>query len=85
MCLAVPGQVVEWVDREAPLVMALVEFEGVRRPISLACVPETQIGEYVLAHAGIAISRIDVEEAERIFQSLAELDAAEVPDPLPGS
>jgi len=75
MCLAVPGKVVEWIDRESPLAMALVEFEGVRRQISLACVPETELGEYILAHAGIAISRIDAEEAERVFQALAELEA----------
>ena len=76
MCLAVPGKVVEWIDQESPLAMALVEFEGVRRQISLACVPETEVGEYILAHAGIAISRIDAEEAERVFQALAELEAA---------
>jgi hydrogenase expression/formation protein HypC len=83
MCLAIPGKVVDWIDGESPLAMAIVEFEGVRRPISLACVPETEIGEYVLAHAGIAISRIDAEEAQRVFQALAELEAAgelDVPD-----
>lgn len=83
MCLAVPGKVVDWIDRESPLAMALVEFDGVRRSISLACVPETELGEYVLAHAGIAISRIDAEEAKRVFQALAELeeaDAQELPD-----
>jgi len=77
MCLAVPGKVVEWIDRDSLLAMALVEFEGVRRQISLACVPETEIGEYVLAHAGIAISRIDADEAKRVFKALAELDDSE--------
>lgn len=85
MCLAVPGKVVDWIDRESPLAMALVEFEGVRRPISLACVPDTEVGEYVLAHAGIAISRIDAEEAARVFDALQELDAAEDRDLFDGS
>lgn len=77
MCLAIPGKVVEWIDRDTPLMTALVEFGGVRRAISLACVPEAEIGDYILAHAGIAISRIEAAEAERVFQTLEELEDLE--------
>lgn len=74
MCLAIPGKVIEWADRDTPLVMAYVEFGGVRRQISLACVPEADVGDYILAHAGIAISRIDKAEAERVLKILEELE-----------
>lgn len=74
MCLAIPGKVVNWIDREPPFAMAVVEFGGVRRQISLACVPNAEVGDFVLAHAGIAISKIDEEEAARVFQALEEME-----------
>ena len=73
MCLAVPGKLVHWIEREAPFATASVEFGGVRREVNMACVPEAADGDYVLVHAGIAISRIDAVEAERVLATLAEL------------
>lgn len=81
MCLAIPGQVVEWVEREAPFAAATVEFGGVRRRVSMACVPEADCGDYVLVHAGIAITRIDAAEAARVLRTLEELEPAE-PDEI---
>ena len=66
MCLAVPGQLVEWIERESPFAEGVVEFAGVRRRTNLACVPEAVVGDFVLVHAGVAISRIDADEAQRI-------------------
>lgn len=74
MCLAVPGQVVEWLERVPPFSSAAVEFGGIRRQVSMECVPEAEIGDYVLVHAGIAISRIDPEEAVRVLDALRQLD-----------
>ena len=73
MCLAVPGKVVQWVERKPPFSSAAVEFGGVRRQVSMVCVPDVETGEYVLVHAGIAISQIDAAEAERVLATLAEL------------
>lgn len=81
MCLAVPGQVVEWIEREPPFAAAAVEFGGVRRHVNMACVPEAECGDYVLVHAGIAITRIDPAEAARVLQTLAELDLTELDEP----
>jgi hydrogenase expression/formation protein HypC len=55
---------------------ATVEFAGVRRKVAMDCVPEAEPGDYVLVHAGIAISRIDQEEAEQVLQTLDELALA---------
>jgi hydrogenase expression/formation protein HypC len=74
MCLAIPGQVVEVLDAESPFTAALVEFAGVRRQVSLACVPEAAKGDYVLVHAGVAISRINADEAAKVLAALEELD-----------
>ena len=38
--------------------------EGVRRQVNLSYVPEIVIGDYVIVHAGFAISQLDQEEAE---------------------
>lgn len=73
MCLAVPGCVIEWIEHDPPFSAALVEFAGIRRRVCMACVPEAASGDYVLVHAGIAISVIDVAEAERVLATLAEL------------
>jgi hydrogenase expression/formation protein HypC len=70
MCLAVPGRVVEWVERESPFASASVEFGGVRRQVSMVFVPEALVGDYVLVHAGVAISRMDEAEAARTFEML---------------
>jgi len=72
MCLAVPGQVVEWLDHDPLFASALVEFSGVRRPIHLACVPDCRVGDYVLVHAGVAICQIDEAEARRVLATLDE-------------
>jgi hydrogenase expression/formation protein HypC len=73
MCLGVPGRLSEWLDRDPLLARGWVEFGGVRREVHLACVPEAEVGDYVVVHAGIAISRVDAREAERL---LAELGSA---------
>lgn len=74
MCLAVPGLVVEVVGGEPTFATGLVEFAGVRRNVSLACVPEAQPGDYVLVHAGLAISRINAEEAAKVLKALEEME-----------
>ncbi len=74
MCLAVPGRLTEWLERTPPFAEGVVEFAGIRRRTNLACVPEAEVGDFVLVHAGVAINRIDADEAERILQTLAEID-----------
>ncbi|HVC93979.1 MAG TPA: HypC/HybG/HupF family hydrogenase formation chaperone [Pirellulales bacterium] len=73
MCLGVPGRVVRWIDRDPTFASAEVEFDGVRRVCHMACVPEAEVGDYAIVHAGVAISRIDVGEAERLLAELAIL------------
>jgi hydrogenase expression/formation protein HypC len=77
MCLAIPGKIVALIDVEPPFAAAVVEFGGVRRRVSLACVPEACHGDYVLVHAGVAISRINAAEAAKVLAALEELDLDE--------
>jgi hydrogenase expression/formation protein HypC len=69
MCLGIPGRVVE-TYREHDVLMGKVAFGGVSKRVCLEHVPEVQVGEYVLVHVGFALSKLDEEEAGRVFQFL---------------
>ena len=49
-------------------------FGGAVREAHLGYVPDASVGDYVIVHAGFAISRVDEEEAARIFEYLREMD-----------
>lgn len=76
MCLGVPGKVLKVDDNPLGLKMGVVEFGGVAREVCLAYSPEAQPGDWVIVHAGFAISLLDEEEAQQTLQALAELAAS---------
>ena len=81
MCLGVPGRVVEVYEQDH-LPMGRIEFGGIVKEACLAYTPEAEVGDYVLIHVGFAISRIDEQEANEIFQYLDEIRAAGLSDEL---
>jgi hydrogenase expression/formation protein HypC len=72
MCLGIPGQVVEVVDRAGGL--AKIDISGVRREVSVALVDEpgapVEPGDWVLIHVGFALARIDEDEARETLALL---------------
>ncbi len=79
MCLAIPGKVVE-INEENGLKMGIVDYSGTRSSACLEYVPEAEIGQYVIVHAGFAISVIDEEEAQKtlaLWDEIAEQNAKE--------
>jgi hydrogenase expression/formation protein HypC len=74
MCLAVPGQIVSVAGEEPLTRTGRVSFAGIVKDVSLAFVPEAQVGEYVLVHAGIALNTVDEDEAQRVFEYLEQID-----------
>ena len=72
MCLGVPGLVLS-VSGEDLERVARVSFGGVVKEVSLAYVPEARAGDHVIVHVGFAISRVDEEEAAKVFAYLKEL------------
>lgn len=75
----------EWLERDTLFARAVVDFSGSRRECAMACVPAAEPGDYVVVHAGIAISKVDAEEAARALSEWASLtcdtdDAAERSD-----
>lgn len=75
MCLAVPGKLINVDDAEPLQRTGEVSFGGVVKRISLAFVPEAEVGDYLLVHAGIALSLVDEEEAGKVFEYLSEIEA----------
>lgn len=76
MCLAVPGNVVK-IYEEGGLKMGEIDYSGTLNSVCLEYVPEVEIGQYVIVHAGFAISILDEEEAQRVFETWDEaLDKA---------
>ncbi len=87
MCLAIPGRVAT-ITNEGGLRMAEVAYGPVRNRACLEYLPEAEVGDFVLVHAGFAISVLDeteaaarlaawreyVEEARRAGMEIAEAD-----------
>jgi hydrogenase expression/formation protein HypC len=73
MCLAVPMKVIEI---DGP--MAQVEEAGVRRSARVDLVEGIKVGDYVIVHAGIAIERMEPEEAAETLKLFAELFPSEM-------
>jgi hydrogenase expression/formation protein HypC len=73
MCLAIPGQVVEFVDED--LRLAKVEIAGVRRTANLGLLDDVEPGDWVLVHVGFALSKIDEAEAQATLRLLQGMGA----------
>ena len=67
MCLAVPGQVIR---REGD--QAVVDLHGSRLNVSTLLTPNVAEGDWVLVHAGFALTRLDRQEAAATFSLLTE-------------
>lgn len=74
MCLGVPGKVIEIQNNSVGMTMGKVDFGGIVKEICLAYVPEVTVGDYVIAHAGFAISTLDEKEAREVFETLKQID-----------
>jgi hydrogenase expression/formation protein HypC len=73
MCLAVPGKIISIDESNVELKMAKVNFGGVMKDICVQWLPEVQIGDYVLAHVGFALNKIDQKDAEETIEILKQM------------
>jgi len=71
MCLAIPARVIQIEEG-----LGLVELGGVVREASFMLLPDAQVGDYVLLHAGYALQKMDEAEAEETLRLLAEMAEA---------
>ena len=72
MCLAVPGAVVSRHDDEL-----VVDFQGNRMTVSGLMTPDARPGDWVLVHAGFAITQLDEADARQTWDYLQQIESAE--------
>ena len=70
MCIAAPAQIVK-IDREENVLYA--DFGGARQVAKMDLLPDVEIGEYVLIHAGYAIEKLSEEAAKESLEAWEEL------------
>jgi len=70
MCIAAPAHVVE-INREENWLVA--DFGGARQQAKIDLLPEVEIGDYVLIHAGYAIEKLSEEAAKESLEAWEEL------------
>ena len=74
MCLAIPGKVETITGDDSITRVGRVNFGGVIKEACLAYVPEVKVGDYVIVHAGFALSVVDEAEAQEVFEYLRQMD-----------
>lgn len=70
MCLAIPSKITQIENN-----MAVIDVDGVRRECSLLLVEDARVGDYVIVHAGFAISKLDESAALETLALLKEAAA----------
>jgi hydrogenase expression/formation protein HypC len=74
MCLGIPGKILEVQEGDPLQRTGKVSFGGIVKEVNLSCVPEASVDDYVIVHVGFAISTLDAEEAERVFEYLHQME-----------
>ncbi len=70
MCIAAPAKVVE-INKENESLFA--DFGGVRQEAKINLLPDVEVGDYVLIHAGYAIEKLSEEAAKESLEAWEEL------------
>lgn len=73
MCLAVPGKIISIDSSDPDLKMAKVKFGGAIQDVCIQWLDDVNIGDYVMAHIGTALSKVDEEDAKIMLESLAAM------------
>ncbi len=68
MCVALPCKLIEIEGNRG-----IAEIGGSQVNTRLDMLPDAQLGDYVLVHAGFAIEKVDEEEARRTLEMLDEI------------
>lgn len=78
MCLAIPGKITEiTLQLDETFRTGKVNFSGIQKEVNLCMVPDAEVGDYVMVHVGVAISKVDEEEARKVFSYLKDMGEVE--------
>ena len=71
MCLGIPGKIIDVYEQNG-LKMAKVDFGEVTQVVCIETLPEAQVGEYTIIHAGFALNLLSPDEALETLDLLRE-------------
>ena len=69
MCLGIPAKVVE----VEPSKEGKVDYLGTKVKTNFALLDDVKVGDWVIVHAGFAISKLEEKEAQETMNLLREL------------
>ena len=69
MCLGIPARVVQIDESD----LGKVDYLGTRVVTNFALLEDLKVGDWVIVHAGFAISKLNEEEARETFSILKEM------------
>ncbi|APF04119.1 TPA: HypC/HybG/HupF family hydrogenase formation chaperone [Legionella pneumophila] len=69
MCLALPAQIDQVLDDNK----AIVNLGGITKEISTVLLDQVSKGEYVIIHAGFALTKLDESEANKTLSLFAQM------------
>ena len=72
MCLAIPGKVTEIYSQNG-IKMGKIDYSGTINTACLEYLPDIQVGQYTLVHAGFALSILNDDEVKKSLDALREL------------
>ncbi len=72
MCLGIPGRINQIYETNG-LMMGMVDYNGAQREVCLSTIDNAAVGDYVMVHAGFAISKMDEQEALETIRTLDEV------------
>jgi len=73
MCLSVPGKIISIDDGGEFARIAQVDFGGIVKEVNISFTPEAKIDDYILVHVGVALSIVNEDEANKIFEYLEQV------------
>ena len=78
MCLAIPGKIISITPQlNETFLTGKVSFGGILKEVNLSMVPDVAVNDYVQVHVGVAINKVDEEEALKTFEYLKQIGEIE--------
>lgn len=78
MCLGIPGRIID-IETSGGKIMANVDHVGEMRRVCLNYLPELAVGDYIIVHAGYALTKMTEEEADKTVQMMRDIGLLEEP------
>jgi hydrogenase expression/formation protein HypC len=83
MCLGVPGRIVRRWEEPDGAILAEADFSGELRTVRLNYLPDLQVGDFTIVHAGFALTKLPPEEAARTIALMREVGLLSAEDDAP--